>query len=428
MKTESINTCDDKNDLSDSISRRSMLRKLGVSVAGASLFAAMLPEAKAAQVQPLTAGPVRGIYPVFDVTVYGAVGDGSTNDSSAIQNAINAAQLVGGIVWFPPATYLLGTGLSVTNQVILAGAGWNIHGTKGSFLEVNNTSVTAITVAASATGVIIRDLGIFHVQPTIGSGWSPSNYPPAIQVSGTDTYLCNLFLQNPTYGISVSNSSGTVGRVVIEHIWGQPLKEGITIDNAQDVIKVDNIHFWPFWSTNSYVSSYILSSAIAIHSYRNDNPHFTRLFTYGYQTGILFDTGSTGVTSKFRVSNADFDLCNYGIRVIGAGTTGQIDNFTVQGPSGGGVSGLLANANNVIIQASNVRVSNELNNGIRITGTGTVLFFENTWIASWNISGSGFPGIEAVSPATVYVGYGRLFQSGNGASNTGGTGTVNLDS
>jgi hypothetical protein len=44
----------------------------------------------------------------FDVTAYGAVGDGSADDTPAIQQAINAAKAAaGGTVYFPARTYLL---------------------------------------------------------------------------------------------------------------------------------------------------------------------------------------------------------------------------------------------------------------------------------------------------------------------------------
>ncbi len=45
---------------------------------------------------------------VFNVKDYGATGDGSTNDTTSIQNAINAAQTAGGgVVYFPSGTYMV---------------------------------------------------------------------------------------------------------------------------------------------------------------------------------------------------------------------------------------------------------------------------------------------------------------------------------
>lgn len=41
----------------------------------------------------------------FNVRDYGAVGDGSTNDTTAVQNALDAAAVTGGVCYFPPGTY-----------------------------------------------------------------------------------------------------------------------------------------------------------------------------------------------------------------------------------------------------------------------------------------------------------------------------------
>lgn len=65
---------------------------------------------------------IRPIAPqyVFDVRDYGARGDGATDDSTAIQAAIDAAAVSGGVVRFPRATYQLVTGLAVAaNDVTL---------------------------------------------------------------------------------------------------------------------------------------------------------------------------------------------------------------------------------------------------------------------------------------------------------------------
>jgi parallel beta-helix repeat protein len=44
---------------------------------------------------------------VFDVKTYGAVGDGSTDDTGAIRSAIRAASATGGVVFFPPGVFVL---------------------------------------------------------------------------------------------------------------------------------------------------------------------------------------------------------------------------------------------------------------------------------------------------------------------------------
>lgn len=51
-------------------------------------------------------GPYRATEPAtFNVKDYGAVGDGTADDTTAIRAAITAAEVTGGIVFFPPGTY-----------------------------------------------------------------------------------------------------------------------------------------------------------------------------------------------------------------------------------------------------------------------------------------------------------------------------------
>ena len=51
---------------------------------------------------------------VFNVRAYGAVGDGVTDDTAAIQAAIDAAVAAAGDVFFPDGTYLVGGSLQTT--------------------------------------------------------------------------------------------------------------------------------------------------------------------------------------------------------------------------------------------------------------------------------------------------------------------------
>lgn len=60
---------------------------------------------------------------VYNVKGYGAAGDGTTADTSAIQSAINAANSAGGgVVFFPEGTYISGT-LTLYSKIHLIGAG-----------------------------------------------------------------------------------------------------------------------------------------------------------------------------------------------------------------------------------------------------------------------------------------------------------------
>lgn len=92
---------------------------------------------------------------------YNAVGDGTTNDTAAIQRALN----VGTEVWFPPGTYLTDT-LTVGSNTMLSGAG------KGATALVSLAGNPILTNINSTTGnVEIRDMWLYG-QHGIANGTS----------------------------------------------------------------------------------------------------------------------------------------------------------------------------------------------------------------------------------------------------------------
>lgn len=103
---------------------------------------------------------------------YGAKGDGSTDDSTAIAAAITAAKSAGGVVYFPPGTYIIGTTLTLQSKVHLRGAGPEV--TKLKLKNSANTNVikTANYGAAGIRDFSIRDLTIDgnNANNTEGSG------------------------------------------------------------------------------------------------------------------------------------------------------------------------------------------------------------------------------------------------------------------
>src|SRR6266699_2413418 len=79
----------------------------------------------------------------YNVLQYNADNTGTTDTTTAIQNAINAAQAAGGgTVYFPPGTYLISSTLTVSSDNMqLVGAGWGAQikasgGITGYMLQV----------------------------------------------------------------------------------------------------------------------------------------------------------------------------------------------------------------------------------------------------------------------------------------------------
>lgn len=96
-------------------------------------------------------------------TAYGAKGDGTADDTAAVQAAITAAGAgAGGTVYFPAGTYKISAALTMASYVTLAGDGDN-----ASVIKQTSTTANALT-GTDITRAGIRDLQFLG--PASGSG------------------------------------------------------------------------------------------------------------------------------------------------------------------------------------------------------------------------------------------------------------------
>ncbi|MBB4638901.1 right-handed parallel beta-helix repeat-containing protein [Longimicrobium terrae] len=126
------------------LSRRGALARLG-SLAGAALLAGC--DSSPTEPEPVVTEPG-----VRDVRAYGAKGDGTTDDTRAILSARNAAG-PGGMVFFPPGTYLTGA------LTMLPGQTWSGASRRGSQLAMMERGARSL-VAMEGADCTLRDLGL----------------------------------------------------------------------------------------------------------------------------------------------------------------------------------------------------------------------------------------------------------------------------
>src|SRR4029077_12052945 len=114
--------------------------------------------------------------------------------------------------------------------------------------------------------------------------------------AGSDIYLHHLCLLNPTIGIRAAGQSA--GRVVLDRIVGQPLTQGIVLDNQQDIVTIRDVHFWVYWSLDANVLAWQKANGVGLTIGRLDNPNIDGFFCLWYWIGAAITATANGSLSN----------------------------------------------------------------------------------------------------------------------------------
>jgi polygalacturonase len=105
----------------------------------------------------------------FNITTYGAVGDGNTDNTTAIQDAINAAATAGGgTVEIPAGTFLSGPLTLVKNMDLQLDSGAILR----MLPESSYPNTSPLLTASSLTNLEITGTGIIDGQANFASWWT----------------------------------------------------------------------------------------------------------------------------------------------------------------------------------------------------------------------------------------------------------------
>jgi hypothetical protein len=141
---------------------------------------------------------------VHNVMAYGAVGDGVTDDTAAIQEAVDAAAAQGGgVVWFPhPTVYYLVT----TGNILVGGDKIRFEGDRGTRVVADGTANMFVLgdVSHARSGLIFRNLRLTS-DPSAGHIFS---VPLGINHCTFDE--CTLEIQGTTKSVLYSHSNGSI--------------------------------------------------------------------------------------------------------------------------------------------------------------------------------------------------------------------------
>jgi hypothetical protein len=225
---------------------------------------------------------------ILSVADFGARGDGITDDSRAIQAAIDAAQVASGRLVFPPGKYLVRTGLRVTSAVTLQGA--NAAGDSeariGSQIVADGPIVALTIDCARADGPGISDLRFAGSARSAGAVWVRH---------GLGTRLSNVRISQFSEGYAIQ-----LGDVRSDVFW--TYIDNIKVDRCLDgIVTVPNAHY----VGNTVVRGGSLDGTglrgigVALRMANGDFNRFRDISIEGFSLGMLLSASDTDVSAYF---------------------------------------------------------------------------------------------------------------------------------
>jgi fibronectin type 3 domain-containing protein len=186
---------------------------------------------------------------------WGATGNGTTDDTAAIQNALNAAGANGGgIVFLPGGKYKLTGTLNVPQGVELRGTYEMRHRTwpapdnkaKGAILQPyggQGTTNGPVAIALQANSGLV---GMTISYESQNSNCIP--FPPTIQGQGGNVYAFGIVCPNPYYYVDLDTYTCTNHFFYMVDGW--ELRTGYKMGNGSSGSIVDYQGNWTYWIDN----------------------------------------------------------------------------------------------------------------------------------------------------------------------------------
>lgn len=292
-------------------------------------------------------------YPTDDLIVtphyaenYGIVGDGVTDVTDAIQEAlISVSNLGGGALFLPAGQYKISGTLSIPARVILRGD-WQKPSPDGPVAgtvlmayagrgDENGTPFIGLSNSAGVKGLTIwyPEQMPDNIQP----------YPPSLQLTGGGNQgVEDVTFVNAYIGFTNFKAGSITASPFVRQIYGTPLKLGIEFDNLADVGRLETVHFSPaYWKNSGLPNSpignqhaqWIYNNGIGVRFGRIDWSYSSYVTVEGYNVGLmLWPTREPDSTSRPNGQSYGFTLrnCQTGVHIIETSYAGYMfTRFTI---------------------------------------------------------------------------------------------------
>lgn len=307
----------------------------------ATLAALTLPTASRADAPAPTSQPA-SVYSILD---FGAKADGKTDDTAALQEAIDRAAIAGGIVELPAARYLIAGHIRVGVGVTVRGVALAPQG----IAPLQGTVILATAGRGDEKAPPLFHLG--NSSAVVGlTVWYPEQkptqivpYPWTFQLEGIDNTVENVTLINSYNGIRSGPANNVRHR--IRSVYGCVLRRGVFIDNCTDIGRVENCQFHCHWWSNPAtngawdpVFKYMVANLEAFTFGRTDWEYMTNNFVFPAKIGWRFLATEHGACNG-HLTGCGADACETSIQVDAIQvmglliTGGQFVAFTGKDPT-----------------------------------------------------------------------------------------------
>jgi hypothetical protein len=178
---------------------------------------------------------------------FGAKADGRSDDTAAVQNALEAAAKAGGKVWLPPGRYLVQGSLrippGVTLQGVMDSPVWS-EPLKGSIVLATGGRDQEDGPALFELGhsSAVRGLTVYYPEQKTKD---IRPYAWSFHLQGHDNTVENVTLINSYNGLRIGPEGNVRHR--IRSVYGCVLRRGILVDSCSDIGRIENVQFHCHW-------------------------------------------------------------------------------------------------------------------------------------------------------------------------------------
>jgi len=285
----------------------------------------------------------------FPVELFGAKGDGKTDDTAAIQSAINSAAAAGGgSIVFKVARYFTTGTLQVPTGVVLCGSvegPFDVAGVNPGQTAIAPTllvtNVSSPFISLNGIGAGVTDL-LFHYPNQVGpNAAAPKVYPYTILVTNPGTKVSRSTVTNAYNFLDIE-----IGRAIAQDLFIGAFNIGVNIDNAYDFVSLHNLHNGVFWdeiengSYPSAIDSWVLNHGTGLVVNQMDALVVHDFYAFSRYAGILLTNSPNLSEPGLRTvwgtgSNIDLENVQFGIIAIATNYPGYEFTNVVVGSAPG---------------------------------------------------------------------------------------------